>query len=115
MHQRLGQLQNDRHFECFGLLEEEFSSIAAPAGMQGLLHILLETRGQRAVIFIGGDDAFSSVGFIMARFLLHSGKRSSVVCDGDFVRNATPIGEAIWMKQVFDTQACTWMESRRAM
>ena len=44
------------------------------------------------------------VGFIMARLLLYSGKRSSVVCDGDFVRNATPIEEAIWMQQVFDTR-----------
>ena len=111
MHQRLqGQLQNDRYFECFGLLEEEFSSIAARTGMQGLLYILWKPedkgrdihRRRRCIL----------VGFIMARLLLHSGKRSSVVCDRDFVKNATPIEEA---NVSMDAAGITWMESRRAM
>lgn len=77
----------DRAFNHFGPLEEEFCSIAARQAYR-IFSTYFGTASARVEVFVMGDDAFSTTGFILGRLLLHSGKASSIVCRESSVRNA---------------------------
>ncbi|KAM0671890.1 hypothetical protein CWI42_040270 [Ordospora colligata] len=76
-----------RAFSHFGPLEEEFSSIAARQAYR-VFSTYFGSSTEKVEIFIAGDDVFSCVGYILARLLLHSGKKPLVICNQQYIRNS---------------------------
>ncbi|KAG5858751.1 DUF5096 domain-containing protein [Encephalitozoon hellem] len=76
-----------RAFSYFGPLEEEFCSIAARQACR-IFSTYFGSSNLKVEVLVSGDDFFSSIGLILGRLLLHSGKKSSVVCNETALRNA---------------------------
>ncbi|ADM12157.1 uncharacterized protein Eint_090270 [Encephalitozoon intestinalis ATCC 50506] len=75
-----------RAFSYFGPLEEEFCSIAARQTYR-IFSTYFNNSSLRVEVFVAGDDVFSSIGFILGRLLLHTGKMSSIICNENLLRN----------------------------
>ncbi|AFN83644.1 hypothetical protein EROM_090270 [Encephalitozoon romaleae SJ-2008] len=69
-----------RAFCYFGPLEEEFCSIAARQAYR-IFSTYFGNSTLKVEVLVSGDGVFPSIGLILGRLLLNSGKKLSVICN----------------------------------